>query len=181
MKLTKGMFKKMIKEEIEELSTEMRWGGYSDGLRDALVQLERMIPTHLGIEEEDLNITVDEWGPTEYDEPAGGEIKISWELHPLEATSLSEASLADEDRKSIGDTWEEKNQSARAAVFELAKLYDDPINKFEELDAAGHRHKLLEAFIKDFKDRKNPNNLVSELQSFAVIVMAKAFALYSGQ
>ena len=88
MKLTKGMLRRLIKEEIEELSTEMRWGGYSDGLRDALVQLERMIPTHLGVEEEDLNITVDEWGPTEYDEPAGGEIKISWESHTLDADEL---------------------------------------------------------------------------------------------
>ena len=169
MKLTKGMFKKMIKEEIEELSTEMRWGGYSDGLRDALVQLERMIPTHLGVEEEDLNITVDEWGPTEYDEPAGGEIKISWESHPIEATPISEGySLADE------SPLEKANHDHVTAAHEQASA---AANGFEELarqDETGLMHDIQRKYIDLFK---SGGNEFGDLGPLAIIAIANAYSL----
>ena len=143
------MLRKLIKEEIGELSAEPRWGGYSDGLRDALVQLERMIPTHLGIEDEDLKITVDEWGPTEYDEPAGGEIKISWELHPIDALHMSEASLADESplEKAKHDHFTAAHEQASAAA-----------NGFEELarqDETGLMHDIQRKYIDLFKSGGN--------------------------
>ena len=168
MKLTKGMFKKMIKEEIEELSTEMRWGGYSDGLRDILVQLERMIPTHLGIEDEDFNITVDEWGPTEYDEPAGGEIKISWEAHPIEASAISETSLADESpmEKAKYDHFSAAHDQATAAARD-----------FEELarqDETGQMHDIQRKYIDLFK---SGGNEFGDLGPLAIIAIANAYSL----
>jgi hypothetical protein len=168
MKLTKGMFRKLIKEEIEELSTEARWGGYSDGLRDILVQLERMIPIHLGVEDEDFNVTVDEWGPTEYDEPAGGEIRVSWESHPIEASSIYEASLADESplEKAKHDHFTAAHEQASAAA-----------NGFEELarqDETGLMHDIQRKYIDLFK---SGGNEFGDLGPLAIIAIANAYSL----
>tara|TARA_R110000751_G_scaffold225358_2_gene327223 strand:- start:62 stop:577 length:516 start_codon:yes stop_codon:yes gene_type:complete len=168
MKLTKGMFKKLIKEEIEELSTEMRWGGYSDGLRDILVQLERMIPIHLGVEDEDFNVTVDEWGPAGRDEPAGGEIRVSWESHPIEAYAIAEASLADESplEKAKYDHFTAAHEQAAAAA-----------NGFEELarqDETGLMHDIQRKYIDLFK---SGGNEFGDLGPLAIIAIANAYSL----
>ena len=72
MKITKSQLIKIIKEEIQELG----YGDdYSKGLKQIASELEEMIVSRLGAE--DVTIDVDEWGPTEYDEPAGGELRAS--------------------------------------------------------------------------------------------------------
>ena len=168
MKLTKGMLRRLIKEEIEELSTEMRWGGYSDGLRDVLNQLEKMIPTHLGVEGEDLNITVDEWGPTEYDEPAGGEIKISWESHPIEATPMSEASLADE------SPLEKAKHDHFAATHDQAVTAAQNFEELARQDETGLMQDIQRKYIDLFK---SGGNEFGDLGPLAVIAIANAYSL----
>lgn len=83
MKITKSQLIKIIKEEIQELG----YGDdYSKGLKQIASELEEMIVSRLGAE--DVTVDIDEWGPTEYDEPAGGEIRVSWKVSALDADEL---------------------------------------------------------------------------------------------
>ena len=87
MKITKSQLIKIIKEEIiQELGFER---GFSPALKQIASELEEMIVSRLGAE--DVTVDIDEWGPTEYDEPAGGEIRVSWKVGAIDAGSITSA------------------------------------------------------------------------------------------
>ena len=163
MKITKSQLIKIIKEEIQELG----YGDdYSKGLKQIASELEEMIVSRLGAE--DVTVDIDEWGPTEYDEPAGGEIRVSWKVGAIDAGSVTEASLADESdlERAKHDHFTAAHDQATAAA-----------QNFEELarqDETGLMHDIQRKYIDLFK---SGGNEFGDLGPLAVIAIANAYSL----
>ena len=164
MKITKSQLIKIIKEEIIQ---ELGYGDdFSPALKQITSELEQMIVSRLGAE--DVTVDIDEWGPTEYDEPAGGEIRVSWKVSTIDAGSITEASLADESdlERSKHDHFTAAHEQASAAA-----------NGFEELarqDETGLMHDIQRKYIDLFK---SGGNEFGDLGPLAVIAIANAYTL----
>ena len=130
MKITKSQLIKIIKEEIiQELGFER---GFSPALKQITSELEQMIVSRLG--GENVTVDIDEWGPTEYDEPAGGEIRVSWEVGAIDAGSI----MADESdlERSTNDYLDTPEYIAAAKQGELyARTNKDEENPPDDLRA----------------------------------------------
>lgn len=108
MKITRRQLKRLIREAVGDdlpggpfeftrpdftRPDEGKWGGYSPWLRTTLIELEKKIK-NLGVDvdnEDDFNITVDEFsrGEDEAYPGGGGSFSVRWHLSSLDADDLA--------------------------------------------------------------------------------------------